>query len=94
MVEDDTLRITFSLNVKGSTTLLGAITGTITSQPGTARMILPLAKYLHMLTGALMSHSKKSRGVMDGKLKDSLNYSLLPWENTGCMRYDGLPQVT
>ena len=36
MIEDSTLATTFSLNVKGTTALLGAVTGEVTSQPGTA----------------------------------------------------------
>ena len=36
VMEDSTLATTFSLNVKGTTALLGAVTGEVTSQPGTA----------------------------------------------------------
>ena len=37
VIEDSNLATTFSLNVKGTTALLGAVTGEVTSQPGTAR---------------------------------------------------------
>ena len=40
VIEGDTLATTFSLNVKGRTVLLGAVTGTATSEAGTARKIL------------------------------------------------------
>ena len=37
MIEGSTLAATFSIDVKGETRLLGAVTGTVTSEPGTAR---------------------------------------------------------
>ena len=43
VIEDTNLRTTFSLNVKGTTTLLGAVTGEITSVAGgTSRKFLLL----------------------------------------------------
>ena len=41
VVEDTNLATTFSLNVKGETTLLGAVAGVVTSQAGgTSRKLL------------------------------------------------------
>ena len=40
MLEDDNLEITFFLNVKGETELVGAVAGRVTSRPGTARKLL------------------------------------------------------